>query len=301
MPGGRTLLGCLLVPPEPIGPAGLRRSSPIDCGPTSSSRPRTAASSCPLACSSRSRCRPTPPTRIGPSAEDNNLLDCVLWYLRGVDFLASRPEVRADRIVVSGASRSGPLAVIAVVRRPRTSAACRPSCIRRRASVGPTNPGICPGPPRRPQFRRRRSGQAAGGDGGVCRSGEPCAGCYLPDLVWLAARRHALAAAGHRGDVSPLPVEVETHQPRCPWASVQRRDAKARRGTAGPADSRWRHQSEQHAEGPLKDCPMTPWCKLPACGRKWHRKLEVYATCISNAATCTTSSAAGGGLERKKK
>ena len=24
---------------------------------------------------------------------------------------------------------------------------------------------------------------------------------------------------------------------------------------------------------------MSPWRKLPACGRKWHRKLEAYVTC----------------------
>ena len=28
------------------------------------------------------------------------------------------------------------------------------------------------------------------------------------------------------------------------------------------------------------------WRKLPACGRKWHRKLEAYATCFSNGAKC---------------
>ena len=29
---------------------------------------------------------------------------------------------------------------------------------------------------------------------------------------------------------------------------------------------------------------MSPWRKLPACGRKRHRKLEAYATCFSNGA-----------------
>jgi cephalosporin-C deacetylase-like acetyl esterase len=43
----------------------------------------------------------------------------VLWYLRGIDFLASRSEVKPDRILVSGASRSGPLAVITAARRPK--------------------------------------------------------------------------------------------------------------------------------------------------------------------------------------
>jgi cephalosporin-C deacetylase-like acetyl esterase len=53
------------------------------------------------------------------SAKENNLLDCARWYLRGLDFLAGRPEVKAGRIVVRGASRSGPLAVIAAARRPK--------------------------------------------------------------------------------------------------------------------------------------------------------------------------------------
>jgi len=53
------------------------------------------------------------------SADDNNLLDCVLSYLRAVDFLAARPEVKPGRIRVDGASRSGPLCVIAAALRPK--------------------------------------------------------------------------------------------------------------------------------------------------------------------------------------
>ncbi len=32
---------------------------------------------------------------------------------------------------------------------------------------------------------------------------------------------------------------------------------------------------------------MSPWRKLPACGKRWHRKLEAYATCFSNDAWST--------------
>ena len=53
------------------------------------------------------------------SAEDNNLLDCILVWLRGVDYLTSRPDVKPGRIKVTGASRSGPLAFITAALRPR--------------------------------------------------------------------------------------------------------------------------------------------------------------------------------------
>ncbi len=52
------------------------------------------------------------------SADDNNLLQCVLCYLRAIDYLAARPEVKPGRIKVDGASRSGPLAVMAGALRP---------------------------------------------------------------------------------------------------------------------------------------------------------------------------------------
>jgi len=53
------------------------------------------------------------------SAEDNNLLKCVLCYLRAVDFLVPLREVGRARVQVNGASRSGPLAVITAALRPR--------------------------------------------------------------------------------------------------------------------------------------------------------------------------------------
>jgi cephalosporin-C deacetylase-like acetyl esterase len=51
------------------------------------------------------------------SSVENDLLRCIQGYLRGVDFLASRPEVDPKNIFVSGASRGGPLAFIAASRR----------------------------------------------------------------------------------------------------------------------------------------------------------------------------------------
>lgn len=53
------------------------------------------------------------------SAEDNNMLECIVLYMRAVDFLATRPEVKPARILVNGASRSGPLAVIIAAQRPK--------------------------------------------------------------------------------------------------------------------------------------------------------------------------------------
>jgi cephalosporin-C deacetylase-like acetyl esterase len=52
------------------------------------------------------------------AADDNNLLQCILGYVRAIDFLATRPEVNAARIKVNGASRSGPLAFISAALRP---------------------------------------------------------------------------------------------------------------------------------------------------------------------------------------
>lgn len=52
------------------------------------------------------------------AADDNNLLQCILGYVRAVDFLAGRPEVDAARIKANGASRSGPLAFICAALRP---------------------------------------------------------------------------------------------------------------------------------------------------------------------------------------
>jgi cephalosporin-C deacetylase-like acetyl esterase len=51
------------------------------------------------------------------SPVENDLLRCIQGYLRGVDFLASMPEVDPKNIFVSGASRGGPLAFIAAARR----------------------------------------------------------------------------------------------------------------------------------------------------------------------------------------
>ncbi|MEI6657399.1 MAG: acetylxylan esterase [Planctomycetota bacterium] len=53
------------------------------------------------------------------AADDNNLLQCTLGYVRAVDYLATRPEVNPARIKVNGASRSGPLAFITAALRPK--------------------------------------------------------------------------------------------------------------------------------------------------------------------------------------
>lgn len=52
------------------------------------------------------------------SANENNLLDNILLTLRGVDYLKSRPDVKPHSIRLFGASRSGPLVLIAAARRP---------------------------------------------------------------------------------------------------------------------------------------------------------------------------------------
>ena len=119
MPGGRTLAGCLIVPEKPTGPAGFgsltadRLQSDVVAKAKDGSLAMPAGVQFTIAL-------PADATYTHwNSADDNNLLDCVLWYLRGIDFLAARPEVKPDRILVSGASRSGPLAVIAAARRPK--------------------------------------------------------------------------------------------------------------------------------------------------------------------------------------
>lgn len=52
------------------------------------------------------------------AADDNNLLDCVLGYLRAVDYLAARPDADPKRVFTFGASRAGPPAFIAAALRP---------------------------------------------------------------------------------------------------------------------------------------------------------------------------------------
>lgn len=52
------------------------------------------------------------------AADDNNFLDSVFAYLRGVDFLTGRPEVDPKRVLTFGASRAGPLSFLAAALRP---------------------------------------------------------------------------------------------------------------------------------------------------------------------------------------
>lgn len=52
------------------------------------------------------------------SAEDNNLLENILIWLRAVDYLKSRPDVLPGSIRLFGASRGGPLVLVTAARRP---------------------------------------------------------------------------------------------------------------------------------------------------------------------------------------
>ena len=53
------------------------------------------------------------------SATDNNLLENIQQWLRGVDYLKSRPDVKPGSIRLFGASRGGPLVLITAARRPK--------------------------------------------------------------------------------------------------------------------------------------------------------------------------------------
>jgi len=119
MPGGRTLFGCLLVPSQPKGPAGFGSLVADRLRADIVAKARDGSLKLPVGVQFTIALPADATYTHWASAEDNNLLDCVLWYLRGIDFLAARPETDANRIFVTGASRSGPLAVIAAARRPR--------------------------------------------------------------------------------------------------------------------------------------------------------------------------------------
>ncbi|MBL7038618.1 MAG: acetylxylan esterase [Pirellulaceae bacterium] len=119
MLGNGKLLGCLVVPSKATGPATLGSLITERLQQDIIAKARDGSLKMPTGVQF-TICLPQEATYTRwKSAEDNNLLDCVRWYLRGVDFLASRPEVKAGRIVVRGASRSGPLAVITAARRPK--------------------------------------------------------------------------------------------------------------------------------------------------------------------------------------
>ena len=118
MPGNRKQLGCLVVPDTPTGPAIFGTLIAAQLQQNVIAKARDGSLKMPAGVEFTT-CLPREATYTRwESAEDNNLLDCVQWYLRAVDFLASRPEVTPDRIVVRGTSRSGPLAVITAARRP---------------------------------------------------------------------------------------------------------------------------------------------------------------------------------------
>lgn len=119
MPGGRKLPGYLAVPAKLGGsPASVNSwlqpqvSGMIEAARKPGWDPRADAVVCFVVL-------PEDATYTRWTAsDDNNLLQCILGYVRAVDFLASRPEVNPARIKVNGASRSGPLAFISAALRP---------------------------------------------------------------------------------------------------------------------------------------------------------------------------------------
>lgn len=119
MPGGRMLKGCLVVPDKATGPAAFGSLTADRLQSDVVAKAKDGSLAMPKGVQFTIALPADATYTHWNSADDNNLLDCVLWYLRGIDFLATRPEVKPDRILVSGASRSGPLAVIAAARRPK--------------------------------------------------------------------------------------------------------------------------------------------------------------------------------------
>ena len=119
MPGGRTLTGCLVAPDKPSGPATFGSLTADRLQSDVVAKAKEGSLAMPKGVQFTIALPADATYTHWKSADDNNLLDCVLWYLRGIDFLATRPEVTPDRILVSGASRSGPLAVITAARRPK--------------------------------------------------------------------------------------------------------------------------------------------------------------------------------------
>lgn len=120
MPGGGTLPGYLAVPASVgTGPASLNSwlqpqvNGMIEAAKKPDWDPKTDAVVCYVVL-------PEDATYTRWTADDdNNLLHCILGYVRAIDFLAGRPEVKAGRIKVNGASRSGPLAFISGALRPK--------------------------------------------------------------------------------------------------------------------------------------------------------------------------------------
>lgn len=118
-PGGRTLKGYLVVPDKPTGPASFSSLTAARLQSDVVAKAKDGTLAMPKGVQFTIDLPADATFTHWKSADDNNLLDCVLWYLRGIDFLAAQPEVKPDRIFVSGASRGGPLAVITAARRPK--------------------------------------------------------------------------------------------------------------------------------------------------------------------------------------
>jgi cephalosporin-C deacetylase len=117
LPGGK-LHGCLIVPAK-IGNApsqfGSLLAGPLNELMTSARKPDYK----PAEYVSFTADLPEDGTYTRwTSAEDNNIVRCILAWLRGVDFLASRSQVNPKRIMVVGASRTGGLTIDVAALRP---------------------------------------------------------------------------------------------------------------------------------------------------------------------------------------
>lgn len=116
MPGGNKLHGCLIIPagtgPMPITVGSLNKI------PLSDMISKAKLPDYPITEASFTAELPEDGTyRRWNSREDNNYLDCVLTYLRGIDFVATLPEIDPKRLIVLGSSRSGGLTLIAAALR----------------------------------------------------------------------------------------------------------------------------------------------------------------------------------------
>jgi cephalosporin-C deacetylase-like acetyl esterase len=118
MPGGSKLQGCLVVPAK-IGNGPAQLSSVLTEPLNEIMRKAKSADFSPEDHVDLNITLPGDGRYLKwKDATDNNLLECALAYLRAIDFLAARPEVKPGWIMVNGASRSGGLTLIAAALRP---------------------------------------------------------------------------------------------------------------------------------------------------------------------------------------
>jgi cephalosporin-C deacetylase-like acetyl esterase len=119
MPDGSTVHGCLVVP-EKIG-KGPTQFGSLMTGPLNDLMTKAKAPDFkPAENVAFTIALPEEGTyTTWKDAEHNNLLQCILVWLRGIDFIASRPEVNPQRIMVKGASRTGGLTLIVAALRAK--------------------------------------------------------------------------------------------------------------------------------------------------------------------------------------